>query len=181
MIIAGADIETTGLDYEKGHKTIEICFSLYDFDTRKHRGYFEQRIHPQRSIAAEAQRVHGISIEDLKDAPTFSEVAPRIARLFEICDIVVAHNGISFDFPFLAYELAMENIAMPEFVPFDTKEARWATWNGKVPKLKELCFALGIEYDEAKAHSARYDVDVMMQAFFAGYDRGWFKLNQEAA
>lgn len=34
------------------------------------------------------------------------------------------------------------------------ENGRWATYDGKSPKLGELCFALGIEYDEGSAHAA---------------------------
>ncbi|KCY89039.1 hypothetical protein J831_3542, partial [Acinetobacter baumannii 25691_8] len=39
-----------------------------------------------------------------------------------------------------------------------------------------LCFALNIDYDPNAAHAADYDVDVMMQCFFAGLDRGFYKI-----
>jgi len=179
VIVGGCDIETTGLDFNKGHKIIEVCFSLYDFETRRHKGYYVKRIHPQRSISAEAQRVHGIDITDLASCPAFKEVAPEIVKLFKACDVVVAHNGINFDFPFIAYELAMAGYNMPRFEPFDTKEARCLTWNGKHPKLKEMAFALGFEYDERQAHSAKYDTHLLMKCFFEGVDRGIFKIGQQ--
>jgi len=181
MLISGLDIETTGLKYEDGHRIIEVCVSVYDFETREHKGYFEQRIDPQRSIFADAQRVHGISLDMLAGKPVFKDVAPKLVKLLQLSDIVVGHNGMNFDFPFIAWELMQNGFQMPTFEPFDTLHARWATWNGKQPKLEELCFALGIEYDHSKAHAARYDVDVMMEAFFAARDRGYFQLEWEKA
>lgn len=175
MIIAGADIETTGLEIEKGHKIIEVAFSLYRFDDKgvKHIGNYEQRIHPMRTIAADAERLHGISLNDLAGKPVFREVAPKIAAILQRCDLVVMHNGEGFDGPFLAYEISEAGVDVPSIELFDTmKNARWATPNGKFPNLGELCFSLNVDYDSSQAHGALYDVQVMMEAYFEAVRRG---------
>lgn len=176
-IIAGIDIETTGLEQEKGHRIIEICCSLYDLDARQKRLTWSKRINPHRSILADAERVHGISISDLANCPSWEETAPTVQAILKKCHIIVGHNGDSFDFPFIAAELVRVGLQPPNPKTFDTMvNARWATPFGKLPKLQELCFALGIEYDPAKAHAAEYDVDVMMSALWEGIDRGAFIL-----
>jgi len=66
---------------------------------------------------------------------------------------------------------------IPHTEVFDTMtEGRWATPDGKLPKLQELCFALEVEYDTNKAHAAEYDVDVMMECLWKGIDCGFFTL-----
>lgn len=172
MIIAGIDTETTGLKQEDGHRIIEICISLYRFPSRELLGSYVRRINPQRSILADAQRVHGISISDLQGCQTWDQVAPDILKLLKGSQLAVAHNA-DFDLPFIAAELMRIGLGVPNIHVFDTMtESRWATWNGKYPRLAELCFALGVEYDTKAAHAADYDVAVMMKAVWAGIDRG---------
>jgi DNA polymerase-3 subunit epsilon len=53
--------------------------------------------------------------------------------------------------------------------------APWATFNGKNPRLEELCFACGVDYDPALAHAAAFDVDVMMQCYWRGLKFGFYQ------
>jgi DNA polymerase-3 subunit epsilon len=174
-IITGLDIETTGLSQEKGHRIIEIAVVLYDATTQKEIGKFVRRINPERSIDPAAQAVHGISFEDLSGCPKWEEVAPQFVKILEKSALLVAHNGKGFDLPFIEGELKRVGLTFPSTPNFDTMvEGRWATFMGKLPSLKELCFATGIEYDPSKAHGAEYDVKVMMDAFFHGLNKGFF-------
>lgn len=176
MLIFGLDIETTGLEQEKGHRIIEIAMVGFDVETRKPKGAYVKRINPARAIDPKAQAVHGISLADLAGEPAWEAIAPDIYKLLNAADYVVAHNGNRFDLPFIAMELMRVGQPIPNVTPIDTLDARWATPDGKMPKLQELCWAFDVDYDPAKAHGARYDVDVMMQCFWIGLDRGLFSL-----
>lgn len=174
-VVGVADIETTGLDQQMGHRIIEICLSLYDLDTERKVGTYVQRIHPHRAIDAKAQEVHGITIHDLAGSPDWDEVAPRVHKILTKCDLVVAHNGDYFDMPFIALELVRVGLPIPPVKTFDTMvQGRWATPFGKSPNLGELCFALNIPYDKSQAHGAEYDVDVTARCFFEGVKRGFY-------
>jgi DNA polymerase-3 subunit epsilon len=184
MIIVGLDLETTGLSQEGGHRIVEIATVIKEVTvcpiagpTIAHKGAWTTRINPQRPIDPGAQRVHGISFEDVALCPTWDKVAPTVQRMLKVADLVVAHNGAEFDLPFIALELARVGLS-PIHVPFvDTcKMATWATPNGKNPKLQELCFATGVPYDPELAHAALYDVQVMLDAFFVGVKKGFFTL-----
>lgn len=176
MIIGGCDIETTGLSQEGGHRIIEICFRLYDSETKKLVDTYTQRISPKRSIDAKAMEVHHITPKDLIGCPTWDEVADDIARFMGKCDVVVCHN-VAFDIPFIALELVRIGEDFPNVEVFCTMmEGTWATPNGKRPKLGELCFALDVPYDATLAHSAEYDVDVMMKCLFRGIELGFYTL-----
>jgi DNA polymerase-3 subunit epsilon len=177
MIITGLDLETTGLDAEKGHRIIEIAQIAYDLDTRKEKARLIKRIDPERTIQPDAQAVHGIDISDLKGCPTWPAVAPLVNKVLEKSDIVVAHNGDSFDFVFLGVEIMRVGLVIPPVQTLDTMlQGRWACPDGKVPSLKELCWACDVEYDDASAHAADYDVRVMMECVWFGLDRGLFVL-----
>ena len=179
VIVTGIDIETTGLSQEKGHRIIEIAAVMYDLDTRKELLRWVQRINPQRSIDAGAQAVHGISFEDLTSCPTWAEVAPKVVKILGKSALVVAHNGDGFDMPFIGNELIRIGQPIPNIQTFDTMlRFRWATPLGKMPSLKELCFACGVEYDEHLAHAALYDVRVMMDSFFFAKNKGFVSLTE---
>ncbi len=181
MIATGFDIESTGLKQEDGHRIVEICMRSYDFDSRSLVDEFTTRINPQRSIQPKAQEVHGISIESLAGCENWNYHAPSVVKVLEETDILIAHN-MDFDGPFVGLELLRIGLELPETKSFCTMEnGRWATPMGKKPSLKELCFAVGIEYDEVKAHAASYDVEVMMQCFWLALDHGAFKIEPPVA
>lgn len=178
VLIAGLDIETTGIDQSDGHRIIEIAIAVNDLETQARVGSFVTRINPQRSIDPDAQEVHGISFDMLADQPLWADVAPKVASVLGKCKYVVAHNGDDFDLPFVYAELLRAGVPYPtELGLIDTMlQGRWATPDGAVPNLGALCFACGVEYDPSKAHGALYDVDVMMSCFFSQYKRGFFSL-----
>lgn len=174
MIFGGLDIETTGLEFGD-HRIIEICVQLWDLDTAEMIDGFDARIHPQRSILAEAQRVHGISLADLDRCDTWDLVGPRVRKFLERAEFVVAHNGVGFDMPFVEYEFKRIGEKPFERPCFDTMlHGRGTTHNGKSPTLGELCFGFGIEYDPSRAHAASYDVSVMCRSFMRGVSWGHF-------
>lgn len=173
ILIAGLDIETTGLNQADGHRIIEIALSIYKLETGEKVGNFVTRVNPERSIDPDAQAVHGIGLDDLLYAPKWEEVAPKVQRVLSACQYAVAHNGEWFDMPFVFGELMRAGQSLPTVGLIDTMlQARWATPDGSSPSLKALCFACGVDYDTSKAHAALYDVDVMMECFFSQFHKG---------
>lgn len=180
MKVLVLDTETTGLDPLEGHKIIELAMKTYDLDSREAVSKLIQRFNPERPIDPKAQAVHGISFEELVDEPVFKDVASRIVDELNSADLVIAHN-LQFDATFLLVELRNAGFELPTRPSVCTmSDARWATPNGKFPNLGELCFALEVEYDPEKAHSAEYDIDVTAACFFKGYERGFFKVEASA-
>lgn len=176
MIVTGLDIESTGLSQPDGHRIIEVALLDYDLESRKLVDKFVQRIDPQRVIDPKAQAVHGISYEQLIGSPMWESVAELVQQRMARSSLLIAHN-MGFDGPFIAGELARVGLAVPRVESFCTMQnGRWACYDGKSPKLAELCFALGVNYDPSKAHAADYDVDVTMQCFWRGLDRGFFQV-----
>jgi DNA polymerase-3 subunit epsilon len=174
--IAGVDIETTGL-LSPDHRIIEIYIGLWDVDTRERVEELNQRIDPQRAIAADAQRVHGISNVDLVGCPIWLDVTNDVTHILGRADAIVGHNGKEFDLPFINQELQRVGRPIIELPIIDTMlDGRWATPIGKVPNLGELCFACEVDYDTTEAHAADYDVSVMMKCLFRGLEWGFFHL-----
>lgn len=104
------DVETTGLDYTR-EKIIEFAgVKLVDGKIEE---TFETLINAKQHIRKSSQAIHGISEDDLKDAPEEEEIYPKIFDFIGDATIV-AHNAI-FDFSFLnrtskrLYEKPLEN------------------------------------------------------------------------
>ena len=94
------DLETTGTDISKD-RIVEICYIKVFPDGRELE--YTKRINPEMHIPEGASAVHGIYDSDVKDCPTFKEVAREIANEFEGCD-VAGFNSNRFDLPLLAEE-----------------------------------------------------------------------------
>jgi DNA polymerase-3 subunit epsilon len=170
------DFETTG-KFTPEHRIIEASIRTIDLDSGIEIGNRLYRFNPERNIDAKAQAVHGISIEELKHEPTIIECLPEIIRLLAEADVTVAHNGDGFDFPFLEMEIERVGLEVPEYKTFDTMvNGTFATDLGKNPNLRELCFSLDVEYDDAKAHSGDYDTLVLSLCLLAGIKYGWFTI-----
>lgn len=176
MNIIVLDTETTGIKQEKGAKIIELALLTYDLDSQKLLDTWVQRFDPQQPIEEGAQAIHGIAYTDLIGKPTWEDSADEIVTRMNAADLIVAHN-MGFDGPFIAAELARVSRKVPDLYAFCTMEnGRWACFDGKFPKLVELCFALGIEFDPSKAHGAEYDVSKTAECLFAGLKRGFYEL-----
>lgn len=174
MLITGLDTETTGLSQVTGDKIIEIALLTYDSDSRSLVDKYVQRIDPQRAIDPKAQAVHHISYEELVGCPVWDDIAGEVSSRLSKSSLLIAHN-MGFDGPFIAGELGRVGMAVPNVPSFCTMESgRWACFDGKLPKLMELCFALDVTYDPSAAHAADYDVMVMMECFWKARDRGFF-------
>lgn len=94
------DLETTGTNIVKD-RIVEISY-LKVFPNGKEE-IKTRRINPEMPIPAESTAVHGISDEDVKDSPTFRQVAKSLATNIEGCDLA-GFNSSRFDIPLLAEE-----------------------------------------------------------------------------
>ena len=90
------DVETTGLDHTK-ERMVE--FAAIRLENGKMKDRFETLINPEQHIRKSSIAVHGITEEDVKDAPTEAEVMPMILDFIGDYPIV-AHNAI-FDYSFI--------------------------------------------------------------------------------
>lgn len=180
MRILGLDTETTGFDPTE-HRFVQFYGEAWGLSPRSFETAYETLINPERSIPAEAQRVHHITPADVAGAPRWISVAPKIHGMMNYADFIVAQNGEDFDLPFLNAEFKRIGLDPIDKPIVDTmKQGRFATPYGKLPTLGELCFALDVPYDTKLAHKADYDVRVMMDCFFKGLDWGLFQIPSTA-
>lgn len=100
------DIESTGMDITKD-RIVEIAFlKVFPDGSRESK---LQRVNPEMPIPEETTRIHGLSDEDVKDSPTFKQVAKDIAKILEGADIA-GYNSNRFDIPMLAEEFLRADV-----------------------------------------------------------------------
>ena len=94
------DLETTGLDLVKD-RVIQLSFIKVYPDGKEERG--DYLINPECYILPVITQLTGISNEDVKDKPTFKQLAKTLEEKFTGCDFA-GFNSNYFDIPMLAEE-----------------------------------------------------------------------------
>src|SRR5690606_24802632 len=98
--LAFFDLETTGVNIATD-RMVEIAILKIMPDGSEE--VYHQRINPERPIPVESSMFHGIYDEDIKDAPTFNDVAQHIAAFLADSDLA-GYNSNKFDVPMLMEE-----------------------------------------------------------------------------
>ena len=100
------DLETTGLDMVKD-RIIQISYiKVYPDGTEVRKNQF---VNPEKPIPEEVVALTGISNDDVKDAPTFKQLAATFNQEFSGCDFA-GYNSNHFDVPMLAEEFLRAGI-----------------------------------------------------------------------
>lgn len=98
--LAFFDLETTGINVVKD-RIVEI--SILKVMPNGEKLIKTKLVNPTVPIPAEVTKIHGISDDDVKDAPTFKELAKEIAKFLEGADLA-GYNMLRFDVPLLVEE-----------------------------------------------------------------------------
>ncbi len=94
------DLETTGTNVTRD-RIVEISYIKVYPDGREERK--SRRLNPEMHIPEASTAVHHITDEDVKDEPTFRQVAKSLLEIFEGSDIA-GYNSNKFDVPVLMEE-----------------------------------------------------------------------------
>lgn len=105
------DIETTGLSI-KEDRIVEICAIKYRKDKTK--VSISKYFNPMRPVSLDAEKIHGLSNEFLKDYPTFDECSGELFEFFNGCDLG-GYNCLNFDIQILFEEFARNNKQLDVF------------------------------------------------------------------
>ena len=100
------DLETTGLDMVKD-RVIQLSYIKVYPDGREERG--NELINPEKKIDDIITQLTGITNEDVKDKPTFKQIAKKMEDVFSGSDIA-GFNSNFFDVPLLAEEFLRAGI-----------------------------------------------------------------------
>ncbi len=144
------DLETTGFQADGPDRIVEIAIVRIDASGR-HQGTFETLIEPGRSPGP--SRVHGITADMLRRAPTFGEVAGSVLAWLSGV-VVVAHNA-AFEDAFLSAEFARAGHRVPSIPALDTLRVAQACVPTPNHKLATVCQWAGVEV--VGAHTALGD------------------------
>ncbi|MBP7466967.1 MAG: DNA polymerase III subunit epsilon [Thauera sp.] len=93
------DTETTGLNPSQGDEIIQIGATRIVNGKLLRSESFEQLVDPQRPLAPESAKIHGITSEMLRGQPTIDKVLPAF-HAFAADTVLIAHNA-AFDMRFL--------------------------------------------------------------------------------
>lgn len=157
------DTETTGLDPKSGHRVVEIgCVEL-------HHGLptgqvYHIYLNPQRSMPAEAFRVHGLSEEFLSDKPLFHEIVDDLLAFIKQ-DPLIIHNA-RFDMKFLNAELEKCGKALLPFEQaIDTLAIAKQKFPGSPVNLDALCRRFQVDNSNRIKHGALLDAEILAEVY----------------
>ncbi len=146
------DLETTGINVAKD-RIVEICVLKVNPDgSRESKTWL---VNPGMPIPKESTEVHGITDEDVKDAPLFRDIAPKIMEMITGNDLG-GFNSNRFDVPLLAEELLRAEI------DFDLSKVRLVDaqtiYHKKEPRNLSAAYQFYCGKNLENAHSAEADV-----------------------
>lgn len=162
------DLETTGLDLVKD-RVIQLSYIKVFPDGREVRG--NELINPERPIAPEITQLTGISDDDVKDKPTFKQLAQKLNDVFAGSDIA-GFNSNHFDVPLLAEEFLRAGIN------FDFSKCRLIDVQTIFHKMERRNLAAAYKFycgrrmeDDFEAHRADQDTEATYRVLLGELDR----------
>ena len=159
------DLETTGINIASD-RIVEISWLKIQPDGRE--SIKTELVNPTIPIDPQATAIHGISDEDVKDKPTFSEMAQSLANDFEGCDFA-GYNSNKFDIPLLAEEFLRAG------VDFDLRKRKFIDVQVIFHKMEQRTLAAAYQFYCKKvlenAHSAEADTRATYEILKSQLDR----------
>ncbi|MCY4306252.1 MAG: DNA polymerase III subunit epsilon [Aestuariivita sp.] len=157
------DTETTGVNYAKGDRIVEI--GALELQNHIPTGRtFHKYINPERAMSKGALSIHGLSDTFLKDKPKFADVSKEFMEFIADSKLVI-HNA-EFDIGFINAELALVNIAPISLSQaIDTLEIAKKKFPGTPKSLDALCRKFGIDNSARKLHGALLDSEILAEVY----------------
>lgn len=159
------DLETTGVDVAKD-RIVEI--SIIKVMPNGDEEVKTRRINPEMPISLQSTAIHGISDDDVKDCPTFKEIAKSLAQFIEGCDIV-GYNSIKFDVPMLVEEFLRSGVEI------DLRKRKMIDVQNIFHKMEQRTLSAAYKFycekDLIDAHSAEADTRATYEILKAQLDR----------
>lgn len=159
------DLETTGTNTQEDRIVQFAALKIQ----KSGQYWYEKLINPEKHIPEQATKVHGITNEEVKNAPTFDDVSGEVSDFLQGCHLA-GFNVFSFDIPLLLAEFSrsgssfeVRHQVIDAMVIFMLNERRTLE-----AALKFYC-----EKDHTDAHDARGDVTAtldVLQAQLTRYD-----------
>ena len=161
------DLETTGLDLVKD-RIIQLSFIKVYPNGLEERGNY--LVNPGVPILPEITQLTGISNDDVKDKPTFNQLAAKLRDIFTGCDFA-GFNSNHFDIPLLAEEFLRAGI------DFDFSKCRLIDACTIFKKMERRNLAAAYKFycgrkmeDDFEAHRADEDTEATWRVLQAELD-----------
>jgi len=160
------DTETTGLDWQHGHRVIEIgCIEL--LNRRRTDNSFHCYLNPEREIDDGAEQVHGLSQDFLADKPLFKDVVNDFLHYLGNAELVI-HNA-PFDLGFLDHELRLmgreQNQLSKDNRILDTLVLARQMNPGQRNSLDALCKRYAVDNSRRGLHGALLDAELLADVY----------------
>ena len=171
------DLETTGLDLVKD-RIIQISYIKVYPDGHEERG--NEMVNPEKLIDPLITQLTGISNEDVKDKPTFKQLASNFAEKFTGCDFA-GFNSNHFDIPLLSEEFLRAG------VDFDFSKSRMIDAQTIFHKMERRNLAAAYKFycgrkmeDDFEAHRADQDTEATYSVLMGELDKYAPGANEDA-
>ena len=159
------DLETTGVDTAKD-RIVEISMVKVMPDGEEI--VRTRLINPQMHIPEDATAVHGITDEDVRDQPTFAQIAKSLSQFIEGCDFG-GFNSNRFDLPMLVEEFLRAGVDV------DFKNRKFIDVQNIFHKMEQRTLVAAYKFycnkDLTDAHSAEADTRATYEVLKAQLDR----------
>ncbi|MBE6220019.1 MAG: 3'-5' exonuclease [Alistipes sp.] len=159
------DLETTGVDTAKD-RIVEI--SMVKVMPNGEEIVRTRLINPQMHIPEDATAIHGITDEDVKDAPTFAQIAKSLSQFIEGCDFG-GFNSNRFDLPMLVEEFLRAGVDV------DFRRRKFIDVQNIFHKMEQRTLVAAYRFycdkELDNAHSAEADTRATYEVLKAQLDR----------
>ena len=159
--LAFIDLETTGVNVASD-RIVEISVLKVMPDHTEE--VYTKRLNPGIPIPAGATKIHGISDEDVADAPKFAQLASELIRFIGNSDFG-GYNSTKFDIPLLVEEFLRVG------VDFDMKGRRFVDVQNIFHKMEQRTLSAAYKFycdkEIVNAHSAEADIKATYEVLLA--------------
>jgi len=182
--LAFFDLETTGVDVGRD-RIVEIAILKVMPNGQVHKmpaeGQERLVVNPEMPIPLESSLIHGIYAEDVRSAPLFRDIAPKVYQFLFDCDLA-GFNSNKFDLPLLAEEFLRAGI------DFDIEGRNLVDvqvlFHLLEPRNLSAAYKMYCQKELVDAHEAMPDVQAtaeVLNAMIAKYQGNEIKLGKEDA
>ncbi|OFX29854.1 MAG: DNA polymerase III subunit epsilon [Bacteroidetes bacterium GWA2_32_17] len=158
------DLETTGVNVTND-RIVEI--TLLRIETNNKECEITYLVNPTIPIPQFATDIHGITNEDVKDKPTFKEIAKNVVSVFEGADMA-GFNSNKFDIPLLAEEFLRAE------VDFDMRKRQFVDVQVIFHKMEQRNLTAAYKFyckkDLINAHTSKADTYATYEVLKAQLD-----------
>jgi len=162
------DTETTGLEWRKGNRIVELG-AVELLERRPSGNDFHRYLKPDCDFEPGAQEVTGLTLEFLADKPAFEEVVDEFLAYIDGAELII-HNA-AFDLGFLDAELARLGEHYGRITDrctvVDTLAMARERYPGQRNSLDALCKRLGVDNSHRQLHGALLDAQILGEVYIA--------------